>query len=134
MPNKDLRAEWKSSEKVSKPQYITDILIAIRKPRKVVREGTKADQYRRVASAARAASFKRRYRNVVFLRVLPISRADHGVLFHSHPERCLRTEKSGRRLRIWQVSVSNLEQTIKPPLKLLPAEQQLIVPGQLLSG
>jgi len=57
MPNKDLRAEWKSSEKVSKPQYITDILIAIRKPRKVVREGTKADQYRRVASAARAASF-----------------------------------------------------------------------------
>ena len=56
MPNKDLQAEWKSSENLSKPQYITDILIAIRKPRKVVREGTKADQYRRVASAARAAS------------------------------------------------------------------------------
>jgi len=44
MPNKDLGAEWKSSENVSKPQSITDILIAIGKPRNVVREGTKADQ------------------------------------------------------------------------------------------
>ena len=72
MPNKDLRAEWKSSEKVSKPQYITDILIAIRKPRKVVREGTKADQYRRVASAARAASFKRAYRKSGAVRSLAV--------------------------------------------------------------